>query len=376
MKRIGVEEEEAVLAVLRREPSVLSGFFKNMRGGESVQAFEEALAKYVGVKHALTCSNGTAALHLALMASGIRKGMKVAVPPLTFSATAMSVLMAGAEPVFIDVEQDTYNLDPDRLERVCEVEKIDAVIPVHLLGVPCRLDKLLGISDKYDMAIIEDNAQALGASYRGRRTGAWGHLATLSGQDTKTCSWGGEGGAVLTDSDNYAEKIIRLRNHGQQYLYEGSEANFVCFNYRLSEIHAAIGLVQLGKLDGWNKMQRENRAILMELLEPEGYVFQGTPPDSYATHYIYGSATVRRDRLEVLEKLKTAGWSQPLPGSTVGPGYTRTIMELPPLKPYRRFCPVAEWLVLHFFWLDIGRWLTPEEFEPRAKEIVRIMGGK
>ena len=376
MNRFGDEELKAVKRVL--DSGLLSGFFKNMRGGPEVQSFEEALAKYVGVKYALSCSNGTAALHLALMAAGVKRGMKVACPPLTFSATASSILMVGAEPVFVDVEQDTYNIDPERLARVCEVERIDAVIPVSLLGVPVRMDLVTNLSDKYDMIVIEDAAQALGASYRGRKIGAWGHLATLSGQDTKTCSYGGEGGAVLTDSDEYAERIIRLRNHGQQYPYPspgGTEANFVCFNYRLSELHAAVAQVQLSKLDGWNKMQRENRVILRELLEPEGYVFQGAPPDSYATHYIYGSTTARRDRLEVLQRMKDKGWSQPVPGSTVGPGYTRTIMDLPLLKPYRRFCPVAEWLVSHYTWWDLGRWLTPEEFKPRADEMLRIVKG-
>ena len=381
------EEREAVVRealeeFLRTPPPtsptvMLSGFYKNVRGGPTIQMLEAALEKFLGVKHVVTCSNGTAALHLALMAAGVRRGMKVAVPPLTFSATADACLMIGAEPVFVDVDRETYNMSPQDFAKVAE--RVDVAIPVHLLGVPCEMSPILEVAEKFNIVVIEDNAQALGALYKNKATGGWSQLSTLSFQETKVMTSGGEGGAVCTDSDEYADRLIALRNHGQQYPTKGpgTEANYACWNYRMTEIQAAIGLAQLSKLPAWNEAQRVNREYLVSALAEAGFEFdfQKAPRDSYATHYILGSTTNMHTRQTCLNKLKNAGWSEPVPGGTITAGYTRTIMDLPLLKPYRRSCPVSDWLVEHYVWWDIHRWLTLEEFKPRVEEILRIVKG-
>lgn len=396
MKRIDFEEVRNVLEVMIRgmpmvdvrdlanevfqylsvaEPAedvCLSGFYKNIRGGPSIQAFEAALEEYTGVPYARTCTNGTSALHLALMAAGIGRGMKVAIPPLTFSATATAVLMVGAEPVFVDVEQESYNMDPAKLREVVERESIRAVIPVHLLGVPVKMNYVRHLADEYDLIIIEDNAQGLGAKYRAAKTGNWGILATQSFQETKSGSSLGEGGAVLTSNPEYAESIMYLRNHGQQY----GDYSKTCWNYRLTEAQAAMGIAQLAKLDGFNEIQRTNRDILREVLEPYGFVFQKAPPDSYATFYLIG--TIHEDaeyRSRVVDALHEDGWGKPKPGSTISLGYTKTIMDLPLLLQYKRHCPVSEWLVGRSVWWDCMRWRSEEEAKEIAQRIEKTVKG-
>lgn len=675
MNRIDVNEVRAVLGVLTRgmtkeqmneavsrahtqlalgfeETSevTLSGFYKNYDGGPSIQAFERALEKYVGVRYAKTCSNGTSALHLALMAAGIGRGHRVAIPPLTFSATATAVMMVGAEPVFVDVEQDSYTISPNELWKLCEKQKIDAVIPVHLLGVPCKMNEIMHLANDYNLIVIEDNAQALGASFKGTKTGAWGHLATcfsgktkirttkgkkrlydieagdqvytqtgigtvkrvlrrkydgpwvqlrygkwdsslkinataehpilvyrdgveswkpikevqlgdwvylhagqcemcgsptpiyrklcgkcymaqdekarkhlrkvktttknspswrlettskhhledvvpimevwvekgyrcipLAGvipdfiaikdqeviavevergvssprlrkrlawqhyahyyddvvfdcdepkwhghpfqetensrfvrvpvikvtqyyknprrtdkwvynlevtkdptyiahdllvhncsfQETKVMSTLGEGGAVLTNNLEYSDRIRALRNHGQQYPNpeKGVPVNYNCYNFRMTEAQAAMGIVQLEKLNAWNKAQVDNREILKETLEPLGFTFQKGPPNSVSTHYIIGTTTEYPDRLGIVRQLHEWGWGEPKPGSTVSMGYSQPIYRLPLLKKYYKYCPVAEWLCSHFLWFDVHRWQTPRKFKKTAKQI-------
>ena len=353
------------------ENVTLSGFYKNYNGGPSNQAFERALQKYVGVKYARLCTNGTSALQLALMAAGIGRGHRVAVPPLTFSATLTAVMMVGAEPVLVDVEQGSYNMDTNALWKLCETQRIDAVIPVHLLGVPCKMNEIMTMANDYDVIVIEDNAQALGASYKGTKTGAWGHLATLSFQETKVMSTLGEGGAVLTNNAEYAEKIRALRNHGQQYPNpeRGVPANHLCHNMRMTEAQAAMGIVQLKKLDAWNKAQVENREILQNRIGALGFLFQDSPKDSVSTHYILGTTTEYPDREGLIRTLHEWGWGEPKPGSTISLGYSQPVYRLPLLKQFYKYCPVAEWLCKHFVWFDVHRWKTKREFKKTARQI-------
>lgn len=365
MKRLGDEEVKAVVEVLKREPLCLSGYYKNPNGGPSNQAFEEALAAYHGLRYAVTCSNGTSALHIALLACGVKRGDEVIVPPLTFYATASAVLMVGAKPVFADVDPKTYNIDPDSVnERL--TPKTKAIIPVHLLGMPVDMDRLIEVLPKNrDVIIIEDNAQALGAKYKGQLTGTFGKASILSFQETKTITTG-EGGAVLTDNKKVAEKARFLRNHGAQYGLQP----YLTYNYRMTEIQAAIGLVQLRKLDSFIKMQVENAKELFKVLPKEVH-----PPfiPNYAepTLYIVG-CTVEEGfpREKFVEALTRKGVNRLLPGATVSLGYTKTIMELPLLKKFKKPCPVAEDLVKKFIWFDCHRFRTLEEFRENELKII------
>lgn len=363
MKRVSEEEIEAVLEVLRRDPVCLSGYYKNPRGGPSVQQFEEALARYHGIKHAICVSNGTSALHVALMACGVQPGDKVITTPLTFSATATSILMCGAEPLFVDVDSRTYNISPEKIDEAMGRD-VKAIIPVHLLGTPCDMDPLMDIADG-DVFVIEDNAQALGARYKSKLTGTFGDLSILSFQETKVIT-AGEGGAVLTNNDEMAEECRYLRNHGQQY----GLVDYLCWNYRMTEIQAALGLVQLKKLDEFNRIQVENAKILFEHLPAE--IHPPYIPD-YAEPTLYIIGCLADDgfpREELVKRLTEKGINKNLPGSTVGLGYQRTIMELPLLKPYKRPCPIAEELVKHFIWFDSTRFRTSKEFMENDLKVI------
>lgn len=357
MKRIGEEEIKAVLEVLKREPVCLSGYYKNPSGGPSNQAFEEALAKYHGLRYAVTCSNGTSALHIALLACGVKRGDEVIVPPLTFYATASAVLMVEAKPVFADVDEKTYCLNPDSVqERI--TSKTKAVIPVHLLGVPADIDKLKEVLPKdRKVWIIEDDAQCVGGRYKGKLTGTLGDIACLSFQETKVITTG-EGGAVITDNPQLAEKARYLRNHGAQYGLQP----YLTFNYRLTELQAALGLVQLGKLDFYNRLQVENAKLLFEVL-PKQVHPPFIPDYAEPTLYIVG-CTVEEGfpREKLVQHLTQKGVNKNLPGATVGLGYTKTIMDLPLLRKFKKPCPVAEELVKKFLWFDVARFRTEEEF--------------
>ena len=230
--------------------------------GVKVKAFEQAFAEYIGRKHGIAVANGTAALHVALLAHDIKRGQDVLIPPLTFFATASTVLLCGANPVFVDIERDSYNLDPSKAARAV-TKKTAAIIPVHLYGQTAEMDPILEAAKDRGIPVIEDAAQAHGAEYHGRKAGKLGDTACFSFYATKNMTTG-EGGMIVTDDDAIAQKCRLLRDHGQVAKYEHV---ILGYNYRMTEIAAAIGLVQLKKLDGWVKQRRANARALTKGLE-------------------------------------------------------------------------------------------------------------
>jgi perosamine synthetase len=234
----GDEEAEAVAEVLR------SG---RLTQGPRVTEFERAVAERVGVEHAFATSSCTTAMHLALVALGIGPGDEVLVPDFTFPATANVVLQQGATPVLVDIDLETYNVDPEQLERHV-TSRTRAVMPVHLFGLSADMDPVLALARAHGLAVVEDAACALGATYRGSPCGSLGDLGCFSFHPRKVITTG-EGGMVVTDSDALAERIERLRSHGG--VRAGGRFRFedVGFNYRLSDIQAAIGTVQMRRLD-------------------------------------------------------------------------------------------------------------------------------
>ena len=361
MDRFDQKEIDAVVEVIKS--GTLSGFYKNPLGGRKIVEFEKAFKEYHGMNHAISVSSGTAGLHLSLLACGVQSGDEVITTPLTFSATATSILMCGAKPVFADVDPRTYNIDPEKVKELI-TDKTQAIIPVHLLGTPVDMDGLIEVADGR-IFVVEDACQALGAKYNGKLCGTIGDISIFSGQETKTLSFGGEGGMILTNNEDMAEELRLLRTHGQQY----GNAPFTCYNYRLTEMQAAFGLVQLKKLDLFNKMQVKNAKILFKHL-PEQIHPPYIPDYAEPTLYIIGClADDGFPREEFVKRLTEKGVNKNLPGSTVGLGYQKAIMELPLLKPYKRSCPIAEELVRHFIWFDTHRWLLPDEFAPIAKII-------
>jgi len=287
---IGKEEKQAVLAVLD------SGMLAQ---GPQVKAFEEAFAVYCGVKYAVATSSGTTALHLALLAHGIGPGDEVITSPFSFIATANAIRYVGAAPVFADIEYDTFNLDPEQVaSRI--TSRTRAVMPVHLFGHPADMDRFVDIARRHHLLLIEDACQAHGAEYRGRRVGSFG-TACFSFYPTKNIT-SGEGGMVTTDDAAIADRVQLLRNHGmrQRYYHET-----VGYNYRMTDIHAAIGLVQLKKLERFNHARIANADFLTARL-PEALVPPKVRPE---VRHVFHQYTVRvlhgRDRF--MERLVASG---------------------------------------------------------------------
>ena len=248
---IGEEEKQAVLAVLD------SG---QLAQGAVVEEFENNFAAWTGVKHAIATSNGTTALHVALLAHGIGEGDEVITSPFTFIASANSVLYTGARPVFVDIEPDTFNLDPNLIETAI-TPKTKAIMPVHLYGNPADITAIQEIANRHGLAIIEDAAQAHGAKVRGQAVGSFG-TGCFSFYPTKNMT-SGEGGMITTNDDALADLARLLRAHGARERYRHE---LLAYNFRMTDIHAAIGNAQLAKIDGWTRQRQQNAARLTELL--------------------------------------------------------------------------------------------------------------
>ena len=270
---IGDEEKQAVLEVLD------SGMLAQ---GPRVKAFEDAFAQMCGVQHAIATSSGTTALHVALLARGIGSGDEVITTPFTFIASANSILFTGARPVFVDIDPVTFNLDPAQVADAI-TEKTKAIMPVHLFGLLCDMDALLDSAARHDLAMIEDACQAHGAEYQGQRAGAFG-TGTFSLYPTKNIT-SAEGGMITTDDDAIAASCRVIRQHGMRRRYYHDELGF---NFRMTDVHAAIGLAQLGKLERFNAARNANAAYFNAHLRG---VTVPTVPEGY--HHVFHQYTVR-----------------------------------------------------------------------------------
>lgn len=283
---IGDREKQAVMRVL--ESGTLSGFHANFLGGPHVRAFEREFADYFGARHGIAVNSGTAALHVALAAAGVGPGDEVIVPCYTFTATASAVLMHNAIPVFADVDPRTFCLTAESAAAVL-TPRTKAVVPVHLLGNVCRMDPILELARRHRLVVIEDNAQAPGAEYRGRPAGTLGDGGTFSFVETKNLVTG-EGGMVITNRDDLAERCRLVRNHGESYVAGKPRvyvANILGWNYRMTEIEAAIGLAQLGQFKEWTAQRIENAEYLNSRLRLSGLTTPHTDPDVKHVYHLY-----------------------------------------------------------------------------------------
>jgi perosamine synthetase len=267
---IGDEEKQAVLEVLD------SGMIAQ---GPRVQAFEEAFAALCGVEHAVATSSGTTALHTALLAHGIGPGDEVVTSSFTFISSANSVLFTGAKPVFADIDPVTFNLDP-RLIEAAITPRTRAIMPVHLFGLSVDMDPVLELAERYGLVVIEDAAQSHGASYGGRRVGSFG-TAAFSLYPTKNMT-SAEGGMITTNDGAIAEKCRVIRQHGMRRRYYHDELGF---NFRMTDVHAAIGLEQLKKLETFNRRRQANARFLSEYLR--GVVTPVVPESSVHVFHQY-----------------------------------------------------------------------------------------
>jgi dTDP-4-amino-4,6-dideoxygalactose transaminase len=221
-------------------------------GGPFVEEFEKSFAKYIGVKHAIGVSNGTTALHLAMLALNIGPDDEVVVPANTFIATAWGVSHAGATPIFVDCDE-TWNIDVTKIESAI-TSKTKAIIGVHLYGQPCDLDSLIAICNKHNLYLVEDAAQAQGARYKGKTVGSFGIMACYSFYPGKNLGACGEAGGLTTNNDEIAAHLRSLRNHGSTVRYHHDE---IGYNYRMGGLEGASLSIKLKYLEGWNNRRRE-----------------------------------------------------------------------------------------------------------------------
>ena len=268
--------------------------------GPRVRALEDAFARLAGVRHAIATSSGTTALHLAMLAHNLGPGDEVITSPFTFIASVNSIVYTGAKPVFADIEETTFNIDPAKLEAAI-TPRTRAVMPVHLYGQPCDMDEICSVARRHGLVVLEDAAQAVGATYHDRQVGSFG-TAIFSLYATKNIM-SGEGGVITTDDDGVADRARLLRNHGMRdrYRYET-----LGYNFRLTDVMAAIGVVQFQRLGEATRIRRSNAATLSAALKNVSI-----PVVKEGREHVWHQYTVRlekgTDRAAVVKQLQEAG---------------------------------------------------------------------
>jgi dTDP-4-amino-4,6-dideoxygalactose transaminase len=290
---LGPEEAEAIAEVLK------TGILTN---GEQTRRFEEEFAQRHGVPHAVAFANGTVALAAMMLALDIGPGDEVIVPSMTFISTATSVLHVGATPVFADICPDTFNLDPDAAEAAI-TRRTKAIMPVHYAGQPADMHAFAAIGQRHGMLVLEDAAQAHGATFDRRPAGSWGTAGMFSFTPTKNITTG-EGGLVTTSDPAIADRMCLLRNHGQTQLYRHEALGY---NWRLTEMQAAMGRVQLAKLDSILERKRKNVAWMNQrLADVDGVSTPVVHPLADPVHMIY-TVLISHDRDRILRQMLAAG---------------------------------------------------------------------
>jgi len=282
------------------EKVIDSGFLVQ---GKYVGQFEQRVANYLGVKHAIAVSSGTAALHLSLIALGIGLGDEVIVPAYTFPATANVVELIGAKPVLVDVDLETYNIQVEQIERAISANT-KAIIPVHLFGNPVDMDLIMEIAKKHNLWVIEDAAGALGSTYKSQKCGTIGHLGCFSFHPRKIVTTG-EGGMVVTNDDDIAEQVRSLRNHGIKVI--GKKFDFiVCgFNYRMNEVEAVFGITQMDELqEVISERQRLAKLYINKLSSIPDIKFQKVLPNCTTTWQAFVVRFRNRNSRSVLKILR------------------------------------------------------------------------
>lgn len=274
--------------------------------GQAAKDFETNFANYCGVKYGIGVNSGTDALYLAIAALDIKEGDEVILPTFTFIATALCVSYAGATPVFVDVENDTYNIDPKAFERAV-TKRTKAVIPVHLYGQSADMDEILTIARKHGIKVIEDSAQAHGATYKGKRIGSMGDVACFSFYPTKSLGAFGDAGMIVTSDPDINQKAFMLRDYGRQGRYEHKIKGY---NSRLDTVQAVVLAAKLKHLDKWNVMRAEKAAYYNQVLKGVSGIV--TPKLKSDRTHVYQTYAVRVNpsrRDAIMESLKAKGIS-------------------------------------------------------------------
>jgi dTDP-4-amino-4,6-dideoxygalactose transaminase len=330
--------------------------------GSALGDFEREFAQYCDCDHAIGVSSGTAALHLALVALGVGPGDEVITVPNSFIATVESILYAGATPVLVDVDPETFCIDPDKIERAV-TPRTKAVIPVHLYGQPCDMEAIMAIASRHGLFVVEDACQAHGATFSGKRMGSFGHAAAFSFYPTKNLGTIGDGGALTTNDADLAEKVRALRHHGQ---FEPNVFPRLGFNYRLDTMKAAVLGVKLPKLNGWNERRREIAAHYRSRLKGTEFVFQKQLAGSEPVFHILAA---RHPRQRVVQDVLSAagiGWGRHIVAPAHRqPGYAHLVRNGESL-------PVSDVLSAELISLPVFPELTDEQVERVADVLNKV----
>jgi dTDP-4-amino-4,6-dideoxygalactose transaminase len=366
--------EEDDLQVVREV--LKSGFLVQ---GPRVAAFEQELAAYVGTKYAVAVSNCTAALHLTLLALDIHSGDLVIVTTYSWVATANVIELCGAQPVFVDVQPDTFNMDPAKLDETMKrvmsnpetARRVKAILPVHTFGQMANMTAITKISEQYGVPVIEDAACALGAKWDERQAGTWGLMGCFSFHPRKAITTG-EGGAITTNDDQLARKLRALRNHGLDPDSSSPEFILPGFNYRITEFQAAFGSSQMKKLDRIITARRRLAHHYNNLLENDPVLVPATPPQSFHVYQSYVVLLPKEAaprRAEIIRQLKKQGietnigtWHMPLTT------YFRTRYDY-----HKGDFSVSDYIFDCTLTLPLHEFLTASEQETVIQELTRAL---
>ena len=356
--------------------------------GDKGRLFEKEFAASIGVKYAVAVMNGTVALEAALMALDIGTGDEVIVTPRSYIASASCAIMRGARPVFADVDRDSQNITAQTIEEVL-THRTRAIIAVHLAGWPCDMDEIMALAKKRDLYVIEDCAQASGAFYKGRPVGSMGDVAAFSFCQDKIMTSGGEGGMVATNSKDIWSKVWSYKDHGKSYdavhnnidqkpgpAFKWLHESFGT-NWRMTEIQAAIGRIQLTKLAGWVKMRRSNAAILTQIFSDIPALRVTTPPeDIYHAcykHYVFIRPEMLKDgwtRERIIMAINREG--VPCFSGSCSEMYLEKAFDANDLRPQSRL-PVAEELGRTAIMFPVHPTLSEEDMYDIAAAVEKVM---
>jgi dTDP-4-amino-4,6-dideoxygalactose transaminase len=330
--------------------------------GASLEQFEREFARYCDSEFAIGVSSGTAALHLALLAVGAGPGDEVITVPNSFIATVEAIMYTGATPVLVDVDPDTFCMDPARFEAAIS-PRTKAVIPVHLYGQPCDMEAISSIATRHGVAVVEDACQAHGATFSGRKTGSLGAAAAFSFYPTKNLGTIGDGGAITTNDAELAAKCRALRHHGQ---FEPNVFPVLGYNYRLDTIKAAVLGVKLAHLDRWNTRRRSIAEKYRSRLRNTEFTFQSRVPDTEPVFHILAVKHPRRRAVHDALSAAGIGWGKHIvPPAHRQPGYEH-------LRHGGGSFPVSETLSDQLVSLPVFPELTDEQVERVADALSRV----
>ena len=379
IERFGKEEIKAVNDSIKNA-SLLSGYTNKYLGGEQVQKFEKQFARFHGCKYGITVNSGTTGLFVAQKAAGVKKGDKVAVPCISFTSTTSQVLGCEATPSFVDIDKDSFCMDYGFSEK-----SVKFAIPVHLLGHPCKFEMIKRMKEN-KIFVIEDCAQAMGAKYKGMIVGSMGDCGIFSFQETKHITTLGEGGMIVTNNEELAEKCRRIRNHGEYY----KDDSMVGYNFRMTEAQAAFGRVQLKKLPKILDLFRKNANHVIKQL-PESIIPPKIKKGIEHSFLILGCRfdektnidhdkffdKLTRNRKKFLKNesrsdIKGINFR---PGKIISPGYKTVQYKISLYKKYtpRKKCLVGEQFVKNSLFLDIHRWRSGIEINEELVILKRTL---